>query len=430
MSSFLTSYIQIFALLKCMELLNEKRIKHNWLYALGISIIGEWALKFSQIGGVFVVAFLLIGVMQKQKESVVKSVAMPLFSMLSGLISMVSIVSVIQTFHLIEDLSNMNGIVSQLINIMCCLLAYLFLWIVKKIAVIKRMIVYGVFDGMYAKLGIVITLIGFAVIYFFALTEPFGKNAKMLDATFFAFLVILFAVVLGLLALGAVNHHQKIQKEFELEQLRNYTDRIEMLYKDIRAFKHDYVNILASIMGYVENADIEGLEKHFKEFVVPYSKQLIGENESLGALTNIKVTPLKGILTTKIVEIYKHKLTHSIEVVDPIERIDMDIIDLCRMVGILLDNAIEAAHDSVDKVVDVAIIQGHEGVSIIVTNSLPNDVMPIHKMYQEGISSKGQSRGLGLYNYKKIAQRHENVLTETEIENGHFRQILRVNSVC
>lgn len=37
-----------------------------------------------------------------------------------------------------------------------------------------------------------------------------------------------------------------------------------------------------------------------------------------------------------------------IDVMEPIERIDMDVIDLCRVVGILIDNAIETALTTTD----------------------------------------------------------------------------------
>lgn len=430
MSDFIIILVQALTLILCIEIILDFKIKYNWICALGIAIIAHPIFLIDQLWGAIAVAGLFIGLLKWHKIILLKAVAAPLIAMVTCLSSMVLLEQIVKWCHLIPSINQTNGLTVQLFNLVACLFGYAILYVIRKLLSVSKLIHTATFEGVYAKLGIGITALGFIIIYYFTINDPFEKDEEVLSTIFLTFLILLFMGVLALLALGAMNYSQRKQKEIELEQLKNYTERLEVLYKDIRVFKHDYVNILASIMGYVENADMAGLERHVKDIVVPYSKKLVGENESLGALTNIKVTPLKGIMTTKIIDIYKYNLNHSIEVVEAIERIDIDILDLCRMVGILMDNAIEAAWDSHDKIIDVALINGNECVSIIVSNSMPIDMMPIHKMYQEGVSSKGLNRGIGLNNYKTLAQKYNNVLIETEIDNNHFRQILRVSHIC
>jgi two-component system sensor histidine kinase AgrC len=118
-----------------------------------------------------------------------------------------------------------------------------------------------------------------------------------------------------------------------------------------------------------------------------------------------------------------------VEIIDPIVKIHMDPVDLSRMFGILMDNAIEAATLSQEKQLGVALVKTSDGVTIIVENSCPEDMLAIHEMYEEKKSTKGPSRGLGLYHYKTMAQAYENVLIESFVEKNVFKQVLNIKSV-
>ena len=50
-----------------------------------------------------------------------------------------------------------------------------------------------------------------------------------------------------------------------MERLYEYTSNIENLYDNLRTFKHDYKNILLTLNYYIENKDIDSLEKYYKE---------------------------------------------------------------------------------------------------------------------------------------------------------------------
>jgi two-component system sensor histidine kinase AgrC len=153
------------------------------------------------------------------------------------------------------------------------------------------------------------------------------------------------------------------------------------------------------------------------------------ENQRFSALINVKIPSLKGLLTVKLLEIYHLELNHRVEIIDPIVEIHMDPVDLSRMFGILMDNAIEAATLSQEKQLGVALVKTSDGVTIIVENSCPEDMLAIHDMYEENKSTKGPSRGLGLYHYKAMAKIYKNVLTETLVENRVFKQVLIIHNL-
>ena len=55
---------------------------------------------------------------------------------------------------------------------------------------------------------------------------------------------------------------QKTQED--LEQEKQYNKTLQILHDNIRAFKHDFANIISGIGGYVETNDMEGLKKYYR----------------------------------------------------------------------------------------------------------------------------------------------------------------------
>lgn len=58
---------------------------------------------------------------------------------------------------------------------------------------------------------------------------------------------------------------QKTQED--LEQEKQYNKTLQILHDNIRAFKHDFANIISGIGGYVETNDMEGLKKYYKQLL-------------------------------------------------------------------------------------------------------------------------------------------------------------------
>ena len=97
------------------------------------------------------------------------------------------------------------------------------------------------------------------------------------------------------------------------------------------------------------------------------------------------------------------------------------------MIGIILDNAIEASEQLEDEpLIRVGFIQESESVTFIVMNKCQPDMPRVHTLFEENFSTKGDNRGLGLSTLKEIAEDNENVLLDTTIENGFFIQKVEI----
>lgn len=104
----------------------------------------------------------------------------------------------------------------------------------------------------------------------------------------------------------------------------------------------------------------------------------------------------------------------------------MDTIDLCRILGILLDNAIEAAVLCANPVLNLGIIKKQRSISFIVINSFEGETPKIHEIYVRGFSTNGTGRGIGLANLKSILSNYYNTILDTSIEDNLFIQNIEI----
>ncbi len=58
-------------------------------------------------------------------------------------------------------------------------------------------------------------------------------------------------------------------------------------------------------------------------------------------------------------------------------------------------------------------------------NRLYHDI-DFHRIWQQGYSTRGEDRGIGLASYRKILEGYENVLPATSVQDGYFVQEFKV----
>ena len=132
-------------------------------------------------------------------------------------------------------------------------------------------------------------------------------------------------------------------EQMQYNSLKEYTSQIEALYKSVRAFKHDYVNILTSISGYLEAKDYDKLEVYFNDSVFKESGRLLRDNFKLNQLSNIKDMGFKGLASSKLIYAHEMGIDVEIDILHEIDNFYINIFDLNRIMGIYFDNATETA---------------------------------------------------------------------------------------
>lgn len=218
------------------------------------------------------------------------------------------------------------------------------------------------------------------------------------------------------------------QKELETAQFNDYMHSLEIINNDMQKFQHDYSNILFTMNGYIENDDLEGLKQYFNQHIISTEEGTLRLNKRLSNLSKLHIPGMKGLLSTKILQAENEGITVNVEIPDIIDSIEMKVVDIARVLGIILDNAIEANKNTKhQKEISLAIFKSIEQSTIIVVENTYNDnIVHIDQLFNEGYSTKGNNRGIGLSNVKDIMSKYPNATLQTSINNGYFSQMIEL----
>ncbi len=232
-------------------------------------------------------------------------------------------------------------------------------------------------------------------------------------------------VMLFLLLAMRRSYQEQIQTEAKkkaLQDLQDYTHNLEAMYNGLRSFKHDYINILLSISGYIENCDMNELKNYFENKIFP-TKHLIDQGDyKLNQLSNIGVLEIKSLLSAKMIYAHESGIDVTIDIPDRVDRFLIDTVDLARILGIFLDNAIEATLETEQPQIGLNILRNKAGVSIIISNRFQDNGVALHRLKQKGFSTKIGHPGIGLSNAQKIIHSYDNVILETTMHSDCFVQ--------
>lgn len=218
-----------------------------------------------------------------------------------------------------------------------------------------------------------------------------------------------------------------LQKENELKYITNYSHQIEELYGQIRSFRHDYSNILASLRYSADNEDLTSIRQTLDEISQESHEILDAQKFEMANLSNITDNALKSVLSSKLSRAIDLKLDVKVEIADPIGLpADFSTLDFVRLVSNLLDNAIEAADESEARQLSLSYFKHGGAFVFILVNSTQSTTENIADLFQLDVSTKGNDRGIGLAIVKQILANYPNAVLKTSSQNGLFTQQLEV----
>ena len=214
------------------------------------------------------------------------------------------------------------------------------------------------------------------------------------------------------------------QKRFEQRQMEQYMNKIQGLYLELKGFRHDFGNIITSLNLAIEEENIEDIKRIQRDVLEECYGQLQKEEYTGFDLGNIRDSALRSILSRGWIYAEEMGVKLTFETEDIIEKVPMRLLDLVRTVGILVNNAIEAAKMSQEKEVQIAVFNMPNGVHLIIKNSISDEPINWNRLYEKGFSTKGDRRGMGLAIVKDLIGEYAAIFLETELINGRFTQSL------
>ena len=215
------------------------------------------------------------------------------------------------------------------------------------------------------------------------------------------------------------------ETQADLKQEKLYNKTLQILHDNIRAFKHDFSNIISGIGGYVETNDMNGLKKYYKQLL-----QDCNQVSNLGSLNPevVNSPAVYSILANKYYKADSLGIKINLESFIDFNNLHMEIYEFTRILGILMDNAIEASSECTNKLINVIIRNDprQNRQLLIIENTYKDKNVDTDKIYQKGYSTKETNTGLGLWEVERIIKKHKNLARFTTKTDEFFKQQLEI----
>ena len=167
-----------------------------------------------------------------------------------------------------------------------------------------------------------------------------------------------------------------------------------------------------------------------------YYKQLENECEKVNNLyiLNPEIINNPGIyslLTNKYHKAEKQDVKLNISVLMDLNTINMKIYDFTKILGILLDNSIDAASTCEEKTINVIFREDDKNKRqlLIIENTYSDKNVDINKIFDKGVTGKENHTGLGLWEIRKILKRNNNLNLYTTKNDKYFTQQFEIYNI-
>ena len=267
-----------------------------------------------------------------------------------------------------------------------------------------------------------LALVTIAKVFYNLITDYRFSNDVL---TYFLLIGTLMIILFSLLRQKSDTENMFRKNDALIGIMKNYEIDIE----DQRTLNHETKNELLTIRSKLSDEKDKDL--------CSYVDSVIGDKKSVKSakFSKFKYLPsngLKGFFYYKFIEAEQREIKVSLNISKQVENSclgDMktkDFKDLTRIIGVYLDNAIEAASISKDKKLGIEIYVVKDVVQIIISNTYDNAIEE-DKMGNERYSTKGKNRGHGLLLVKRILNENNRITSETKITDNLYIQTIKIN---
>lgn len=211
----------------------------------------------------------------------------------------------------------------------------------------------------------------------------------------------------------------------DLESEKLYNKSLTILHDSIRCFRHDFSNMVSAIGGFISSNDMDGLKSYYSE--------LLADCQTINNLSTLSPEVINNpavysLLTAKYHRADESGIKINLEIFLDLNTINMKIYEFTKILGILMDNAIEAASECDDKIVNLVMRNDrkHSRQLLIIENTYKDKNIDTEKIYEKSYSTKPNNTGLGLWEVRKILKKNHNLNLFTTKDDVLFKQQLEI----
>lgn len=325
----------------------------------------------------------------------------------------------------VSELTN-QPLISIALSLLQCILSFVVLNALHFVTNKKTNIQYVLGNISYKQIlafSVALALCIFPQMIIFVLTDYSYPTVFLIINSLQFILICIFLFVY----LKKSVEHEKTQSDLFTSELHNKT--LVGMVDGVRTLKHDYNNIMQALNGYVSTKQYDKLQNHIN-----------GVLEECNIVNSLAVIDPKifndpaiyGIVGSKFFLANEQNLPFEFDIVTNIAEIQFPMPDLSRILGILLDNAMEATKKAKKPLIRLEMkFDKRKCADVIrVVNTYDTSInIDLEAIYKKGFSTKKVKSGIGLWEVKKLVSKVRNAQVYATIENDKFVQNLIIEKI-
>lgn len=257
------------------------------------------------------------------------------------------------------------------------------------------------------------------IIGMFYATFKLGTNSADKLLCMFSILAIIFVV-----SYSFVQIYNNNQLMLKYDNLLTFIKKYEAEIDNQRMMRHETKNQLLTIKSKI-------IDKEKPQDIVDYIDQLLNDDRKIKhtEYAKLKYLPsngIKGLFYFKMITAQEKNITVNVNISKNIEngflsKLDANSFDqIGKILGVFLDNAIESAEISKDKILGIEAFTKNGEVIFIISNTFDPNVKKV------GRTSKGAGHGYGLLLANNIISNNSKLSSNVEVVDNLYIEKLTI----
>ncbi len=269
----------------------------------------------------------------------------------------------------------------------------------------------------YIIMILIISSILFSIIFYLCIF-----NYNHIQILIVSFIMVVIYTIISIVTINTFNQKNKLKSEYEV--LLTNLNEYENLLERQRIMNHENKNQLLAIKGLMSN------KNSASEYIDTLLDTEYVDVDNLISKTNrIPSGGLKGLIYYKMLLMKSKKIDVNLEVnnssKDKYLNIEAKVNqELCKIVGVFLDNAIEEVESLNEKHINIIYSSLGDYMIIKISNNYINS--SFDKIGEKGYTTKGRGHGYGLKLVDEIVKHNSLFIHNMEINGNVFSQIIKL----
>ena len=241
---------------------------------------------------------------------------------------------------------------------------------------------------------------------------------KYFNRTNFVILIMLVIIVYYFF------RNKSLKKKYNL--LFKCVEDYEKIIDDQGMKNHEYNNQLLVLKGYIDNK--KELNEYLNTIILDHKT---GQNYKIRQLSIFPNSGIKELIYNKILKMKEMNIKSYVYVTeefrDEFVKFNLNMNrDLSKLLGVFIDNAIDASNQSNKK--EVVLDFKKEGNYIIckISNTYKDDI-DVSLLEKHGYTSKGIGHGFGLQIVRDIIKHNDRIEVVSDLIDDLFSQIIMID---